>query len=108
VVQTPSTPGRWKVRFMMPSGRTPENLPRPNDPDIRFRVEPAREMAVVTFSGVAREEEYRTQADRLRRWLASRGLTPQGEATLAQYDPPWTPWFMRRNEVLLEITGHRP
>ena len=37
------------------------------------------------------------------RWAAAKGISVKGEAVLAQYDPPWTLWFMRRNEVLLEI-----
>jgi hypothetical protein len=104
VAQTPASPGRWTVQFMMPAAYTLESLPEPNDPDIRFRLEPAREMAVVTFSGVARGQSYWERAEALRRWLSARGLTASGSAVLAQYDPPWTLWFMRRNEVLLEIT----
>jgi len=33
------------------------------------------------------------------------GLTTVGEPVWARYDPPWKPWFLRRNEVLLEIDG---
>ncbi len=104
VSQSPSGEGRWTVRFMMPSAYTLQNLPRPNDPDIRFRSEPGREMAVVRFSGVAREPNYLERSKDLRAWASKKGLTLKGDAALAQYDPPWTLWFMRRNEVQIEIS----
>jgi len=104
VTQSPRNQGQWTVQFMMPSAYTLETLPRPNDPDIRFRVEPARDMAVLSFSGVARDRNYREKAAELRQWLAAHGMTARGEVVLAQYDPPWTIWFLRRNEVLAEIT----
>lgn len=103
VTQAPNGSGNWTVQFMMPPGYTLESLPKPNDPDIRFRVEPGREMAVLHFSGVARDQSYRERTENLKRWAASKGISVKGEAVLAQYDPPWTLWFMRRNEVLLEI-----
>jgi hypothetical protein len=103
VTQAPASPGRWTVQFMMPAAYSFENLPQPNDSDIHFRVQSAREMAVLTFSGVAREQNYREKTEVLRRWLSTRRLTARGSAVLAQYDPPWIPWFMRRNEVLLEV-----
>jgi hypothetical protein len=95
--------GRATVQFMMPAAYTLNSLPKPNDADIRFRSEPAREMAVMKFSGVARERSYREKTNLLKSWVAAKGLAVRGSAVLAQYDPPWTPWFMRRNEVLIEI-----
>jgi hypothetical protein len=103
VTQRPEGAGRWVVRFMMPSAYTLATLPKPNDPDIRFQTEPVRQMAVLRFSGVARDGNYREKTDALKRWASARGLKTDGDAVLAQYDPPWTPWFMRRNEVLLAV-----
>ncbi|WP_218260467.1 heme-binding protein, partial [Pseudomonas sp. GW704-F2] len=67
VAQTPDGQGRWTVQFMMPPSYSLESLPKPNDPDIRFRGEPGREMAVLHFSGVAREQNYRQRTLDLRR-----------------------------------------
>jgi len=103
VSQAPSSDGRWTVQFMMPAVYTMDTLPKPNDPDIHFRSNPAAEMAVLHFSGVARERSYVEKTGNLKRWASAKGLKVRGSAVLAQYDPPWTPWFMRRNEVLLEI-----
>lgn len=103
VTQTPNGQGSWTVQFMMPPSYTLQSLPKPNDPDIRFRVEPGREMAVLQFSGVARDRSYKERTQDLRKWASARGIAVKGDAVLAQYDPPWTLWFMRRNEVMLEI-----
>jgi hypothetical protein len=103
VTQVPTARGRWTVQFMMPAAYRIDTLPRPNDPDIRFKPEPARRMAVLTYSGVARGGNYAEKSRELLHWIAGRGLVARGEPVLAQYDPPWTPWFMRRNEVLIEV-----
>ena len=103
VTLAPNGKGSWTVQFMMPPSYTLQSLPKPNDTDIRFRVEPTREMAVLRFSGVARAPDYRERTEDLRKWAAARGLSIHGEAVLAQYDPPWTLWFLRRNEVMLPV-----
>jgi hypothetical protein len=35
--------------------------------------------------------------------MAKQGLEPAGEAVWARYNPPFTPWFLRRNEVLIPV-----
>ena len=105
VAQTPTAPGRWTIQFMMPSAYSLDTLPRPNDPDVRFRTEPARRMAVLTYSGVANAKNFAERTAELRAWITAKGLKARGEPVLAQYNPPWTPWFMRRNEVQIEVGG---
>lgn len=105
VAQAPTAAGRWTIQFMMPAAWSLAELPKPNDPDVTFRAQPARRMAVITFSGVASPKTYAQRTAELQTWIAAQGLRPQPAAApvLAQYDPPWTPWFMRRNEVQIEV-----
>jgi hypothetical protein len=35
--------------------------------------------------------------------LSADGRRPIGAPILARYNSPFTPWFMRRNEVMVEI-----
>ena len=36
-------------------------------------------------------------------WLAGKGLTPVGAPTFAYYNDPFTPGFLRRNEILYDL-----
>ena len=36
-------------------------------------------------------------------WATARGLHVIGEPEVNRYDPPWTLWFLRRNEVWMTL-----
>ena len=94
---------QWIVRFTMPADFTLATLPEPNDAHVKLRETPSARYAVVRFSGLARPDEVARQTTALTRWIAGRQLKATGPATLAQYNPPWTLWFLRRNEVMIPI-----
>ena len=103
VTQQPASRDGWTIGFTMPAGYTMETLPPPVSPDVRLTEQPARTMAVYKFSGVATERDM-TAAERvLMQKVAAAGFTPSGAPVFAFYDPPWTPSFMRRNEVMVEV-----
>lgn len=102
VIQT-GQPGNWTVRFLMPSSYTLETLPKPNDERVRLLPVPPARQAVVQFSGLAREDDITTQTALLNTFVASQKLQPLATPTLARYNPPWTPWFMRRNEIMVPV-----
>lgn len=102
VTQT-QTGGEWVVRFTMPSGYSLETLPQPNDARVRLRVTPPARFAVIQFSGLAQPDDVAGKTAELSEWMRRRHLLPAGPASLAQYNPPWTLWFMRRNEVMIPI-----
>ena len=94
----------WIVSFTMPSRWTMKSLPVPDDERIRLREIPARRVAAVRFSGTWGAGKFEAVTARLREQLKEKGLVPVGEATVyARYNPPWTPWFLRRNEVLVSL-----
>ncbi len=94
----------WTVAFTMPSKYTMETLPRPNDARVSIRQLPAKRYAATRFSGNPKEEVVRHRMDALREAAEAEGLPLTGKAPVyARYDPPWTPSFMRRNEILLEL-----
>ncbi len=95
----------WTVRFTMPSEHTMETLPVPNDSRVRLRVEPGQRMALIRFSGIADSRQVDRRMLELDRELQARNLRRLGPTSLAQYDPPWTLWFMRRNEVMVPIAA---
>lgn len=103
VEQTPQAPGTWVVRFIMPRQWSLHTLPVPDDPRVHLRETAPARFAVLRFSGRARPDAVRARADTLRGLLQAHGLDAAGPVSLAQYNPPWTPWFMRRNEVMVKV-----
>lgn len=96
--------GASVVRFVMPSAYTLETLPTPNDARVRLVPVPPQRVAVVRFSGLAQPADVERRTASLRNFLVRRQLSVAGPAALARYDPPWTPWFMRRNEVWIPVS----
>jgi hypothetical protein len=95
--------GRWIVRFVMPQGSTMANLPVPNDPDVRLIEQPGARFAVVRFTGLNTEAALTDRTAELNGFMAQAGLKAKAAPVYAFYDPPWTPPFMRRNEVMIAI-----
>ena len=95
--------GEWVVRFTMPAGYTLQNLPKPNDPKVQLKAVPPARFAVITFSGLAGADTVREKSAELMAQVNARKLRVTGPLSLARYDPPWTLWFMRRNEVMVPV-----
>jgi hypothetical protein len=96
--------GRWVIQFTMPSSFTSlEQLPIPNSAAVTLRAIPKRTVAVVTYSGVWSEALYAKQLATLEEGVRAAGLKTRGPAMFARYDPPWKPWFLRTNEIQLEV-----
>jgi len=91
------------VAFVMPPGSTMESLPRPTSPSVTLRQVPSRTVSVVTFSGYATEGAIEEKTESLLQALMRDGVAPRSVPAVALYDPPWTPPFMRRNEVMVEV-----
>jgi len=95
--------GSWAVSFMMPASFTLETLPEPKDPSVIIRQVPARHIAAVRYSGFWSEEGYLQNKDRLEDWIRKQRLRTIGEPIWARYNPPFMPWFLRRNEILVPV-----
>jgi hypothetical protein len=94
---------RWRITFLMPAEYTLETLPEPNDTRVRLAEESGRLMVALKYSGTWSEEGYQENRVLLEEYIQKRGLTKTGEPVWARYDPPFMPWFLRRNEVLIPI-----
>lgn len=94
--------GRWRVRFVMPGGRSVKSLPPPPD-GVQLIEVGARRVAAARFSGVADDDRLNEQRERLARWLEERGENVAGEPEFAFYNSPFIPPPLRRSEVLLPL-----
>ncbi|KAJ1394508.1 SOUL heme-binding protein [Sesbania bispinosa] len=96
---------KWKMSFVMPS-KYGSNLPLPKDSSVRIKEMPRKIVAVVAFSGFVNDEEVKQRELKLREALKSDRQFKIKEGTsveIAQYNPPFTLPFQRRNEIALEV-----
>ncbi|HJV65692.1 MAG TPA: heme-binding protein [Geomonas sp.] len=96
--------GKWAISFMMPASYTLDMLPVPNDDRIKLREVPAHRVAAVRYSGTWSGKLFLRHKQELEAWLKETGLKAVGEPVWARYNPPFTPWFLRRNEILIPVS----
>ncbi|HOX66227.1 MAG TPA: heme-binding protein [Burkholderiaceae bacterium] len=101
------TPGSHVVQFVLPRGVTLQTAPEPLDARVRLREMPAQQVAVIRYSGFWSDANYKEHLEKLRATLKAADLTPSGEPVFSRYNPPFTPWFMRRNEIWLALPSVR-
>lgn len=89
--------------FVMERKYTLETLPAPNNERIQIREKPARVVAVRRFSGRWSESNIKGHERELLQALASDDLEVVGAVELARYNGPFTPWFLRRNELIAPV-----
>jgi hypothetical protein len=94
---------RQVMQFVLPARFDEQTAPQPTDLQLRVRRVDAQWLAVRVYSGRASDSNYRENAFELMRALAAAELTPAGPARFAVYNGPFTPWFLRRNEVMVPI-----
>lgn len=93
--------GENTMAFVMPGDL--RNVPRPNDASITVRELPAGRFAVLRFSGGRSQRQEEESLTRLKAWVESQGFKVSTVPIYGYFDPPWTPSFLRRNEVMLRL-----
>ena len=95
-----------QVAFMLPSKFNMDTAPAPTDERVFIREIPGRIMAVIRYSGRWTDRNRAKYEKRLRENLQSHGIDTVSGAETAAYNPPFTPPFLRRNEIMLEVREH--
>jgi len=99
-----TTDGNYQIiSFGMPRSYTMDTLPTPNDSRVKIIMIPAKKYAVLQFSWYRSEALIKRMQRKLISALAHDGIVPQGSTAYAGYNAPWTPPWMNRNEVFVEI-----
>ena len=102
VVQEKQDDG-FVVAFVLPAAMTEATAPVPARREVALRTVPERLVAVSRFSGRWTRASWESHREELLAAVAAEGLTTAGEPRFARFDPPYTPWFLRRNEVLVDV-----
>jgi hypothetical protein len=106
-----AAPGGYLVQFVLPRGVTLDTAPEPIDQRIVLRQVQPRRVAVIRYSGFWSDANYNKHLARLEETLRKAGMGWPGEPAYSRYNPPFTPWFLRRNEIWLQVpatAGNRP
>ncbi|GGN99430.1 SOUL family heme-binding protein [Haloarcula pellucida] len=95
--------GPVTMAFYLPAEYTPATAPAPTDSTVRLVVDPPRTAAVRAFGWYATADRVAGEREALLETLADRGIETRGDPVVLQYNDPWTPPFMRRNEVEVDV-----
>ncbi len=102
VTQTAAAEG-FRVQFVLPKGVTAASAPEPVDTRVSLRDVAPHRVAVIRYSGFWSEANYNEHLAKLQASMRAAGLVPEGESVYSRYNPPFTPWFLRRNEIWLRL-----
>lgn len=102
VFSDPSGTNR-QMSFVVPQKTAAAGTPKAMRDDITVQTRPAGRFAVYRFSGNWGTERAAAARQKLVEWLAAEKLQVIGEPQMANYDPPFTPAFLRRNEVMVRL-----
>jgi hypothetical protein len=103
VAQSAASEGTWTVQFTMPAAWAIDTLPTPEDDRVLLRELPERRVLVLSYRGGWSEGLRARKEARLQEVARERRLEPVGALTWARYDPPWTLWFLKRNELWVGV-----
>ena len=90
------------MKFLVPAQYKMDELPKPENAEVRFTTEQERTVAAITFGGFANAEKILAQKDELFKRLAAVGIQHTGQWSFLGYDPPFK-LFGRKNEVVVEV-----
>lgn len=91
------------MAFVMPEKMPADQVPQPSSREVTVGSIPAGTFAVLRFGGRRSAATESDAVARLTAWLQREKLTPTGDPLFGYFDPPWTPVFLRRNEVMLRL-----
>jgi hypothetical protein len=91
------------MAFVVPSSYNGENVPKPTNPNVNIEIQPRKTVAVLRFSGYSSHKNIEKHMQQLLTQIKTHKLKTKAEPYLMRYNSPFTPGFLRRNEVAVEI-----
>jgi hypothetical protein len=92
------------MSFIVPEG-VAGSAPKPKDSTVGLRTHAGGRFAVLRFKGGRSADVESKAMEALKSEVAKRNIATEGAPFFAFYDPPWTPTFLRRNEVMIRVAG---
>ena len=104
-IEQSMTDAGWRVSLKIPSRYSRADVPVPNDTRVTIREVPGRLMAVLRHSGRWTQENFTGHMEKLSAAIEAHEVQSVGQMEMALYNPPVTPPFLRRNEVMVEVSN---
>jgi DNA gyrase inhibitor GyrI len=93
------------MAFVLPAKMKSGEVPKPADGSVTVGELAAGRFAVLRYSGGRNAEKDAESLAKLKSWMAAEQLGVMSPPVYGYFDPPWTPSFWRRNEVMLRTGG---
>jgi len=90
------------MSFVMPTNYNKDNLPQPNNSEIKIKVSEPEYVAALQFGGFATTSRIEKHKAQLKKLLEDKGISYYGNFRYLGYNPPFQ-LFGRRNEVIVAI-----
>jgi hypothetical protein len=91
------------IAFVMPEGVTLATAPEPLDDRVKIVEIPERDVAALRFSGRWSNSIFKKKSKEMLEELEKDGIKTFGQVFSMRYNGPFTPWFLRRNEVAITV-----
>lgn len=105
VMQKSSGNNKWNVSFVVPKKFDLKNVPQPDNANIQIKNNSDLKVIAITFSGLFSDGNIEGNETKLRNYIKEKGIKIEEPAIYAGYNAPWTPWFLKRNEVMFKLAG---
>jgi len=91
------------MAFILPSSYNKNTAPTPINPRVKIQIQPKKSFAVLRFNGYTSDSKVEKMTQLLLNGLKKNKLEVKGFPFLMRYNSPFTPSFLRRNEVAVEV-----
>jgi hypothetical protein len=105
VMQKSSGNNKWNISFVVPKKFDLKNVPQPDNTNIQIKNNLNLKVIAITFSSLFSDSNSEENETKLRNYIKEKGIKIEEPAIYAGYNAPWTPWFLKRNEVMFKLAG---
>jgi SOUL heme-binding protein len=92
------------MSFVMPSTYNPENLPQPNDGDVKIVTTAEEYVAAITFGGFASDDDIEKYTKKLEAALQAAGISYYGHFRFLGYNAPFQ-LIDRTNDIIVSVNN---